>query len=77
MKIISVKENPAYKDIAINYLQSKWPSVYPIMYEDSINHCIDSPSSFPQWYLLEKDDRKPKKIRLKLVLTNYTSALSI
>lgn len=45
MKIISVKENPAYKDIAINYLQSKWPSVYPIMYEDSINHCIDSPSS--------------------------------
>ena len=46
MKIISVKENPAYKDIAINYLQSKWPSVYPIMYEDSINHCIDSPEFF-------------------------------
>lgn len=56
MRIISIKETPAYKDIAIKYFQSKWPSVYPIMYEDSISHCIDSPTPLPQWYLLEKDD---------------------
>lgn len=56
MKIISVRENPAYKDIAINYFQSKWPSVYPVLYEDSINNCIASPSPIPQWYLLEKDN---------------------
>ena len=56
MKIISIRENPAYKDIAINYFQSKWPSVYPVLYEDSINHSIDSPNPLPQWYLLEKDN---------------------
>lgn len=56
MRIISIRETPAYKDIAIKYFQSKWPSVYPIMYEDSISHCIDSPTPLPQWYLLEKDD---------------------
>ena len=56
MKIISVRENPTYKDIAINYFQSKWPSVYPVLYEDSINHSIDSPNPLPQWYLLEKDN---------------------
>lgn len=56
MKIISVRENPDYKDIAIKYLQSKWPSVYPPIYEDCLNHCIGSPSPLPQWYLLIKDD---------------------
>lgn len=56
MKIISIRENPTYKDIAINYFQSKWPSVYPVLYEDSINHSIDSPNPLPQWYLLEKDN---------------------
>lgn len=56
MRIISVKEAPTYKDSAIKYFQSKWPSVYPVLYEDCINHCIDSPSLLPQWYLLEKDD---------------------
>ena len=56
MKIISVRENPTYKDIAIKYFQSKWPDAYPILYEDSINHSIDSPNPLPQWYLLEKDN---------------------
>ena len=55
MRIISVRENPEYKDIAIKYFQSKWKSVWPIIYEDSINHGIDSPNPIPQWYLLEKD----------------------
>jgi N-acetylglutamate synthase-like GNAT family acetyltransferase len=54
MRIISIRENSEYKDIAIKYLQSKWPSVSPIIYEDSINHCLNTSSPLPQWYLLEK-----------------------
>ncbi len=55
MKIISVRENPDIKDIAIQYFQHKWPSVWPIIYEDSINHCITARNFLPQWYLLEKE----------------------
>ena len=54
MKIISIRENPAYKDKAINYFQSKWPTVLPVIYEDCINHSIGSMNPLPQWYLLEK-----------------------
>lgn len=55
MKIISVRENPAYEAKAINYLQASWPEVYPVIYEDCIKHCIDAPQDLPQWYLLEKE----------------------
>ncbi|MBN2280246.1 MAG: GNAT family N-acetyltransferase [Candidatus Marinimicrobia bacterium] len=55
MKIISVRENPEYKDQAIQYFQSKWQSVLPVIYEDCINHCIGSISPLPQWYILEKE----------------------
>ena len=54
MKIISVREHPEYKAIAINYFQKSWPSVLPIIYEDCITHSIDARNSLPQWYLLEK-----------------------
>ena len=55
MKVISVRENPKIKDQAISYFQSKWKSVLPIIYEDCINHTVDTLSPLPQWYLLEKD----------------------
>lgn len=55
MRIISVRENPRYKNRAIKYFQQSWKSVRPIIYEDSINHCIDARNNLPQWYLLEKD----------------------
>ena len=51
MRIISVRENPEYKDKIIEYISSKW-SVSRIIYDDCITHCITSPSSIPQWYLL-------------------------
>lgn len=57
IKVISVRENPEYKDIAIDYISSKWASVSRIIYDDSVNHCILSPNSLPQWYLLEKDKK--------------------
>jgi len=56
MRIISVRENPKYKEIAIDYFDSKW-SASRIIYEDSITHAITSPNPLPQWYLLEKDDK--------------------
>jgi len=55
MNIISIRENPEYKDIAIKYFQQSWKSVLPIIYEDSITHSIEARNSLPQWYLLEKD----------------------
>ena len=54
MNIISVRENPEYKDIAIKYFQQSWKSVLPIIYEDCITHSIEARNSLPQWYLLEK-----------------------
>ncbi|WP_297693619.1 GNAT family N-acetyltransferase [uncultured Eudoraea sp.] len=53
INIVSVRENPAYKGKAIEYLQKSWPSVQPIIYEDCISHSIDARNSLPQWYLLE------------------------
>ncbi len=56
MKIISVRENPSYCGKAIEYFQKSWPTVFPKIYEDCINHCITSDNDLPQWYLLEKDN---------------------
>jgi GNAT superfamily N-acetyltransferase len=55
MKVISIRENPEYKDQAIRYFQRKWQSVLPVIYDDCINHCISSVNPLPQWYLLEKE----------------------
>lgn len=54
LRVISVRENPEYRDAATIYIQSKWPQVLPVIYENSINHSITSPSPLPQWYLLDK-----------------------
>jgi N-acetylglutamate synthase-like GNAT family acetyltransferase len=56
MKIISIRENPRYKEKAIRYFQEKWPSVWPAIYEDCITHSIDARNPLPQWYLLEIRD---------------------
>ncbi len=54
MKIISIRNNPEYKDKAIAYFQRSWPSVIPVIYEDCISHSVLTDSPLPQWYLLEK-----------------------
>jgi N-acetylglutamate synthase-like GNAT family acetyltransferase len=56
MKIISIRENPEFSNIAIAYFQKSWPDVLPIIYEDCIRHCITAKNSLPQWYLLKKED---------------------
>ncbi len=55
MKVISVREQPEYKDKAIGYFQKSWKSVLPIIYKDCITHSIDARDALPQWYLLEKE----------------------
>lgn len=54
MKIVSVRENPSYSSLAIQYLQQSWPGVYPVIYEDCIHHSLTSVNPLPQWYLLEQ-----------------------
>jgi N-acetylglutamate synthase-like GNAT family acetyltransferase len=56
MRIISVRENPEYKEIAIRYLQESWSEVSPIIYENCISNSIEASQFLPQWYLLEKND---------------------
>ncbi|MNK01352.1 acetyltransferase [compost metagenome] len=56
MKIISVRENPEYKQTAIEYLQKSWPEISAVMYDDCITHSLTAKNSLPQWYLLEKED---------------------
>lgn len=57
MKIISVRENPEYKDKTIQYFQDSWAEIAPIIYEDCITHSINAKDSLPQWYVLEKDNK--------------------
>lgn len=56
MEVISVRENPVWKNRAIAYFQKSWNSVLPVIYEDCINHCIHNRNPLPQWYLLVKDN---------------------
>lgn len=57
LKIISIRENPEYKNKAIEYFQNKWASKETrIIYEDCISHSISTPSPLPQWYLLLNDE---------------------
>ncbi|MCX2582197.1 MULTISPECIES: GNAT family N-acetyltransferase [unclassified Pedobacter] len=54
MRILSVRHNPEYKEIAIKYLQESWPDISPIIYENCISNCLSANQFLPQWYLLEK-----------------------
>lgn len=55
MKILSVRQNPEYKEKAIRYFQESWPEIPPIIYEDCISNSIGAEQVLPQWYLLEKE----------------------
>ncbi len=53
MKIISIRENPSYKDIAIQYFQKRWANETTMkIYEDCISNSIFAQRPLPQWYLL-------------------------
>ncbi len=52
MNLISVREQPEYVDIAIQYFQKTWKSILPKIYEDCIGNCVNAKNPLPQWYLL-------------------------
>ncbi|MCF6137762.1 GNAT family N-acetyltransferase [Pseudalkalibacillus berkeleyi] len=53
MQIISVRENPEYKEKAIKYFQNKWANENSVkVYEDSISNSINTDSPLPIWYLM-------------------------
>ncbi len=56
MEIISIREKPEYKDLAIAYFQQRWSSVRPEIYADCIGNSIGARDHLPQWYLLKKGD---------------------
>ena len=56
IQILSIREQPEYKELAIHYFQEHWKSVWPIIYEDSISHSIQAKNDLPQWYLLQKEN---------------------
>ncbi len=56
MKVISVRQNPGYKEKAIKFFQNSWSEISPVIYEDCISNSIDAEQALPQWYLLEKDE---------------------
>jgi len=56
MRIISVRENPEYKERAIQYFQNSWFEIAPIIYEDCITHSVNAKNSLPQWYVLENNN---------------------
>ncbi len=59
MKIISVRENPEYKDIAIQYFQEKWANENTkIIYEDCISNSTTTNNPLPHWYLLLDSSEK-------------------
>lgn len=57
MEIISVRDNPEFKEMAIQYFQRVWASPASMkVYEDSIENCLGTKSPLPQWYLLLRDN---------------------
>jgi len=59
MQILSVKESPEYKEVAIKYIKSNWENKDSnMLYEDCITSCIDSETPLPQWYLLMDGDKE-------------------
>lgn len=52
-RVVSVRQEPEYRERCIACLQSSWPEVSPVVYRDCVDNCMDSESPLPQWYLLE------------------------
>jgi GNAT superfamily N-acetyltransferase len=58
MNVVNIRENPQYKEAAINYIQKKWASeASKPVYEDCISRSIVTDSPLPIWYLLMVNDR--------------------
>ncbi|TCO72298.1 GNAT family N-acetyltransferase [Marinisporobacter balticus] len=58
MRIISVRQECDYKEVAAKYIHSKWGNETNYqLYEDSIFGCVSTKEPVPYWYLLESDKK--------------------
>ena len=60
MKIISVKENPEFKDRAIKFIQSQWAERTRVRWwyvKTVLPICVTPSNPLPQWYLLMDGDK--------------------
>jgi len=55
MRVINVRKQPEYKDLAIDYFTKNWGM--RVIYEDSINTCLTAQNPLPVWYLLLDGDK--------------------
>lgn len=56
MRVISVRENPEYAPLAMEYIAGCWPEVEPVIYHNCITHSLTADGPLPQWYLLLDGD---------------------
>lgn len=55
MNIISLRKQPEYLEVAIDFFQESWPEVFPPIYDDCLQHSVHSESKLPRWYLLQEN----------------------
>lgn len=57
VRLWSVRAHPELAPAAIDYFSARWSDGRQrALYDDCIRHCLDAPSSLPQWYLLMADE---------------------
>ncbi|MGE5329455.1 MAG: GNAT family N-acetyltransferase [Deltaproteobacteria bacterium] len=57
MRVISIRQEPIYKETAAKYIHSKWGNETNYqLYESSIFGCVSTTKPLPHWYLLEDDN---------------------
>ena len=58
MEVVNIRENPQYKERAIEYFQKKWASdKSKAVYEDCISRSLVTVSPLPIWYLLMDNEK--------------------
>ncbi len=55
-KIISITDNPQFKNVAAEWFSSKW-KVPKTAYEESMKEAISGDKPVPQWYMMLEDSR--------------------
>jgi len=58
VEVVNIRENPQYKERAIEYFQKKWASdKSKAVYEDCISRSLVTVSPLPIWYLLMDNEK--------------------
>lgn len=85
MLIISLREQPQFLATGLRFLQKNWSDISPLVYENCLTHCLDSPNKLPQWYFLQADEAQtigcagliPNDFISRMDLTPWLCALFI